>query len=230
MSTTTRSTSGRATRKAGVIALAAVGPVAVALIRFVLPSYTSTDNAHAAVAVAAHPATESAVLWLGMVATLTLVPGLYSIRDRMPAGKLRSVGFTLATIGYLCLPGVLATDLLLWVGTDQGMSTSAVGDLADGVHPSALAAMGIFIPTHILGIVLIGVLALRSRLVPAPVAWALTVSQPLHLAAIIVGLPTLDLVAWCATALGMAWLAATAPSGKVDVTDGGRARAALEPA
>lgn len=227
---TTSATTGRPMKKAVVIGLAAVGPLAVALIRFVLPYYSATDNTRAAADVAAHPGTESAVLWLGMIATLTLVPGLYAIRDRMPAGRLRSVGFTLATIGYLCLPGLLAVDLLLWVGTDQGMSRAAVADLADGVHPSALAAMGIFIPTHILGIVLIGVLALRSRLVPAPVAWALTVSQPLHLAAIILGLPGLDLVAWCATALGMAWLASTAPLGRVDTTDGGRAHEALEPA
>jgi hypothetical protein len=121
------------------------------------------------------------------------------------------LGFTLATLGYLCLPGLLAIDLLLWVGTDQGLPVSSVADLADGVHPAALVATGIFIPAHILGIVLIGVLALRTRLLPAPVAWLLIVSQPLHLAAIILGLPTLDLLAWSSTALGMAWLASARP-------------------
>lgn len=198
-------------RRASVIALAAAGPLAVALLRLVLPYYSSTGNREAAVAVAANGAAESLVLWLGFIAVLTLAPGLYAIRDRMPAGRLRTAGFTLATIGYLCLPGLLAVDLLLWVGTNQGLPAATVAELADGVHPSAMVAMGLFVPTHILGIVLIGTLALRSRLLPRTVAWMLTISQPLHLASVLLGLPTLDFVAWSSTALGMAWLAATLP-------------------
>ena len=139
------------------------------------------------------------------------MPGLYAIRDRMPAGRMRTAGFTLATIGYLCLPGLLATDLLFWVGTDQGLPAAAVADLADGVHPAAAVATGFFVPTHIIGIVLIGVLALRHDLLPRPVSWLLTVSQPLHLVSVVTGLPALDLLAWSATALGMSWLAATLP-------------------
>jgi hypothetical protein len=200
-------------KKATIIMLAATGPLAVAVLRFVLPYYSASGNKEAAADVAAHPGTESLVLWLGLIASLTLVPGLYAIRDRMPAGRLRFTGFGLATIGYLCLPGLLAVDLLLWVGTDQGLPAGTVGDLADGVHPAALVATGLFVPTHIIGIVLIGVLALRAGLLPTLVAWLLIVSQPLHLASIILGLPALDLLAWSATALGMAWLAATLPAG-----------------
>lgn len=199
-------------RRAATTALAAVGPLAVAALRFVLPYYTASGNKEAAGDVATHLRTESLVLWLGLVATLTLVPGLYAIRERMPAGRLRTTGFTLATIGYLCLPGLLAVDLLLWVGADQDLSTTTTASLADGVHPAALVATGLFVPTHIIGTVLIGVLALRSCSLPRTVAWLLIVSQPLHLASIIVGLPALDLVAWSLTALGMAWLAATLPS------------------
>jgi hypothetical protein len=198
-------------KKAAIITLAAAGPMTVALLRFVLPYYTASDNREAAVDVGAHPGTESLVLWLGLIATLTLVPGLYAIRDRMPAGRLRATGFALAVIGYLCLPGPLGIDLLLWVGTDQGLPAGSVADLADGVHPAALVATGLFIPTHIVGIVLIGILALRNNLLPPAVAWLLIGSQPLHLAAVILGMPTLDLLAWSSTALGMAWLAATLP-------------------
>lgn len=201
-----------ATRRPATIALAAVGPLAVAVLRFVLPYYTASGNEEAAVDVARSPGTESLVLWLGLIATLTLVPGLYAIRDRMPAGRLRTTGFTLAVVGYLCLPGLLAVDLLLWVGTDQGLPAAQVADLADGVHPTALVATALFVPSHIIGIVLIGVLALRSRHLPRAVAWLLIVSQPLHLASIVLGLPGLDLVAWTLTALGMAWLAAALPT------------------
>ncbi|MGK2875530.1 MAG: hypothetical protein ACSLEW_07795 [Nocardioides sp.] len=198
-------------RKTAIIALAAAGPLAVAVLRFVLPYSTTSDIDQAAVDVAAEPATQSLVLWLGLVAVLTLAPGLYAIRDRMPAGKLHTVGFTLAIIGYLCLPGLLATDLLLWVGTDQGLSVAAVGALANGAHPAALVATAVFVPAHIIGIVLIGVLALRNDLVPRPVSWLLIGSQPLHLVSVISGIPALDLVAWSATALGMCWLAAGLP-------------------
>jgi hypothetical protein len=196
------------TRKSATVVLAAAGPLAVAVLRLVLPYYTASDNQAAAVDVAEHPGTESLVLWLGLVATLTLVPGLYAIRDRMSPGRLRATGFTLAVIGYLCLPGLLAVDLLLWVGTDQGLPTTTVAELAGGVHPAALVATALFVPTHILGIVLIGVLALRSKHLPPLVAWLLIVSQPLHLASVVLGLPAVDFAAWSLTGLGMAWLAA----------------------
>ena len=196
-------------RRAGLVVLAAVGPLAIAVLRLVLPYYSSNDNVQAAADVAAHPDAQSLVLWLGLVASLTLVPGLYAVRDRLPAGRLHTTGFGLATIGYLCVPGLLAMDLLLWVGTTQDLSDSATAGLVDGLHPSTLVMVGLFVPTHIIGTVLIGVLALRARALPALVAWALTVSQPAHLAAIILGSPVLDCVAWSATALGMAWLAAT---------------------
>ena len=52
-------------RKAANVALAAVGPLAVALLRFVLPYYTASGNKDAATDIAANPGTESLVLWLG---------------------------------------------------------------------------------------------------------------------------------------------------------------------
>jgi hypothetical protein len=206
-------------RRAALVALAALGPLSVGVLRLVLPYYTETDNAHSAAAVAAHPDAESLVLWLGLVALLTLVPGLYSVRHRMPVGRLREVGFGLATAGYLCLPGLLVMDFLLWAGASEHLSATTTGRLVDGIHPSALVMLGVFVPTHILGIVLIGVLALRSRTLPVPVAWLLIVSQPLHLTAVILGAPVLDLVAWSLTGLGMAWLAATLPRSDAPLTE-----------
>ena len=191
-----------------LIALAAAGPLFVAVLRFVLPYYTASDNTAAAADVAAHPGTQSLVLWLGLGAMLTLVPGLFALWPRMPAGRLRDIGFSLAVVGYLCIPGLLVTDQVLWLGADQSLSTDTTAQLAAGIHASALVQMGLFVPAHIIGIVLIGVLALRRHLIPAPVAWALTVSQPLHLASVISGLPVLDLTAWTLTAVGTAWLTA----------------------
>lgn len=190
-----------------IVSLAAFGPLCVAVLRFVLPYYSAGDSTAAATDVAAHPGAESLVLWLGLGAMLTLVPGLIALWPRMPAGRLRDVGFSLAVVGYLCIPGLLVTDHVLWLGADLDLSGDTTARLADGLHISALVQMGLFVPTHIIGIVLIGVLALRRHLIPTPVAWALVVSQPLHLGAIILGLPVLDLMAWSLTALGSAWLA-----------------------
>lgn len=195
-----------------LVVLAAIGPVFVAGLRYLVPYYQANDNTTAAADVAAHQGAENWVLWLGLGAMLTLVPGLVALWPRMPVGRLRDVGFSLALVGYLCIPGLLVTDQVLWLGGDQHLSPSATAQLIDGVHLSALVQMGLFVPTHIIGIVLVGLLALRRRLVPALVAWALMISQPLHLAAIVSGLPAVDLLAWTLTAVGMGWLTATLTS------------------
>lgn len=189
-----------------LILLAAAGPLFVAGLRYLVPYYQANDNAAAAADVASHADAQNLVLWLGLGAMLTLVPGLVALWPRMPAGRLRDVGFSLALVGYLCIPGLLVTDHVLWLGASQHLSAGSTGQLVDGLHTSALVQMGIFVPTHIIGIVLVGLLALRRHLVPGPVAWLLMVSQPLHLAAIISGLPVVDLLAWTLTGIGMGWL------------------------
>ncbi len=190
-------------------ALAALGPACVALLRLLLPYYTAPDNAAAAQAVAAHPGQESAVLWLGLVATLTLAPGLYAVRDVLPAGRLRAWAFGLVLIGYLSLPIVLVGDMVLWTATEQGLDPATTGGLLDGLHPSYGAGLGIFVAAHVVGTVLLGVLCLRTRVLPPVVGWALTISQPLHfVTTVFLGLAWVDLVAWGLTALAMGWLAA----------------------
>lgn len=195
-------------RRPLLIALAGAGPMFVAVLRLKLPYYNATDGTESATDVAANLGTQSLVLWLGLGAMLTLVPGLYALWPRMPQGKLRDIGFALAVIGYLCISGLFVSDHVLWLGAHQGLSAATTGRLVDGVHPSALVQMELFVPAHIVGIVLIGILALRARLIPAAAAWALIVSQPLHLASVVAGLPALDFLAWTLTALGTAWLTA----------------------
>lgn len=195
-----------------LVALAVAGPASVALLRSLLPYWGADENSKMAAAVAADQGAQTAVLWLGLVAALTLVPGLLALWPSLPACRLRDVGFSLALVGYLCVPGLLVLDHVLYLGAAENLPPETTAQLLDGLHPSALVQIGLFVPTHILGLVLLGVLALRRRLIPTPVAWALTVSQPLHLAAVISGLPALDLFAWSLTALGAGWLAAERPA------------------
>ncbi len=193
------------------IVLAALGPASVAMLRFLLPYYTAADSTASARAVAAHPGRETAVLWFGLVATLTLAPGLYAVRDAFPAGRLRAWAFGLTLVGYLSLPVVLVGDMVLWTGVNQGLDAAATGELLDGLHPAYGVGLGVFVAAHVIGTVLLGVLSLRSRVLPPVIGWSLAISQPLHfVTTVFLGLAWVDLVAWSLTALAMGWLAATA--------------------
>ena len=149
------------------------------------------------------------MLWLGLVATLTLVPGLYAVRSNLPAGRLRAWAFGLTLVGYLSLPILLGGDMVLWTGAKLGLEPATTGRLVDGLHPAYGVGLSIFVVAHVLGTVLLGVLCLRSRVLPPAVGWALTISQPLHFATtVFLGLAWVDLVAWSLTALAMGWLVA----------------------
>ncbi len=151
------------------------------------------------------------MLWLGLVATLTLAPGLYAIRDRLPAGRLRPWGFGLTLVGYLSLPVVLVGDMVLWTAANDGLDARTAGNLLDGLHPSYGTGLGIFVAAHVIGTVLLGVLCLRTGVLPTTIGWALTISQPLHfVTTVFLGLPWVDLAAWGMTALAMGWLAGVA--------------------
>ena len=196
-------------KRAAGIGLAVTGPCAVGLLRSLLPYYTSADSTDTARAVAAHPGQQGTVLWLGLLATVTLVPGLYHVRESLPSGRWRDWSFGLTLVGYLCLPVLLVGDAVLWVTADQGVSPDLAGRLLDGLHPSYGTALAIFVFAHVVGTTLIGVLCVRRRTIPPIVAWALLISQPLHFATtVFLGLAWLDLVAWTLTGIAMGWLAA----------------------
>ena len=199
-------------RKYAELALAVTGPLAVGVLRLLLPYYTAADSTATARSVAQHPGRESAVLWLGLIATCTLVPGLAAVRNRFAPGRLRTWSFGLATLGYLVVPVVLLGDAVLWVGQHQGLSPAATGRLLDGLHPSYGVGLGVFVLAHVVGVTLLGVLCLRGRVLPAWASWALVVSQPLHfLTTVFLGLAWVDLLAWVLTALAMGMLALKTP-------------------
>ncbi len=200
-------------RSSGVV-LAVAGPASVGILRLLLPYYTAPDNTATAQAVVGAPGRESAVLWLGLVATLTLVPGLYAAREGLAPSRLRTWSFGLTLVGYLCLPVVLVGDAVLWAAADHGLDPATTAHLYGGLHPSYDLALGLFILAHVIGTTLIGVLCLRTHALPRLVAWALTISQPLHfLTTVFLGLAWLDLIAWMLTAAAMGWLAARTDPG-----------------
>lgn len=182
-----------------------IGPAFVAVLRFVIPPEPVGES------VAAHPGTQRLVLWLGLGAVLTLLPGaLAAIRlVRRHTPRLATWTAALLVPGYLGMTALLATDAVAMAGTDLGLPPGRVSDLADAVFalPTVTVLTLVFVVGHILGTLVLGIAVLRARLAPAPVAVALAASQFVHLAAVIAGLPWLDLLAWGTTAVGMAFLA-----------------------
>lgn len=193
-----------------VALLMPVGPACVALLRYLLPYFTSSDAEAAVAAATAAPGRQSAVVWLGYLAMLTLVPGVLAAaqvtRDARP--RLTTAAVCLLVPAYLSMGTLTSVDALLWAGPEAGIDPATSATLYDTLHPTAFISMAVFVLGHVLGTVLLGIALLRSGRVPPAAAWALTVSQPLHfVAAVVVGSPELDLLAWSLTAVGMGYAA-----------------------
>jgi hypothetical protein len=181
-----------------------LGPLCVAFLRFLLPYYSAPDNLASARAVLAHPGREGVVLWLALAAILTLVPGVVLSAELLPDTRLRSIALSLVVAGYLCLPALVTSDVILWTGAHLRMDPHQTARILDGLHPSMGVALAIFIVGHVLGTVLLGVAFLRSGRIPPLVSWAMIVSQPLHfVTTVFLHLAWVDLLAWTLTAAAM---------------------------
>ena len=186
-----------------------IGPVAVAVLRYVLPYSTSDDSSEVVRLVTAHQTAQSAVVWLGFVACLTLVPGvIYAGRAvGRVAPRLAAVATVLLVVGYLSLTWLTVADAALLFGVRHDVPAATLGALYDGVHPAASVATGLFVAGHVLGTILLGIGMLHGRLVPRWAAVATIVSQPIHfVAAVVVSSHALDLVGWGLNAAGFAAL------------------------
>jgi hypothetical protein len=187
-----------------------LGPAAVAVLRLVLPYYTAGSPEKTVAEVGRHPGAQSAVLWLGLIAVLTLVPGVIAAASvcRAAAPRLTSWALALAVPGYLALAVMLASDQILWSAQEAGLSATQAAALFSAAHPTIGIAIGIFVVGHVVGTVLLGIALVRSRRVPAWAGWIVAVSQPLHfVATVFLGSPQVDFVAWSLTAVGMAVVA-----------------------
>lgn len=193
------------TMKRAGLWLLPIGPLAVAILRFVLPYYTADGDAATARAVIAHPDRQSLVLWLGLVAVVTLVPGLLAVGDLLPRSRLKTWAFALLIPGYLCLGILLAEDYLLWSAVKAHQSPHQIAALLHAAHPSADIAIAAYVLGHVIGTVLLGIALVRSQRIPAWAGVAIAVSQPIHFVAFVVlGSPALDLAGWFLLAVGMA--------------------------
>lgn len=206
MTTTTHlppSDTARAIGLRAAVVIAPLGPLAIAVVRAVLPTHTDDDPATVAAQVAAHPAAQSAVLWLTYLALLTLPLGVaivagLAIRTRPILGVIAGA---VAWLGFTSLFFIVANDQVALAAAATGAPPATIAALVGGVQslPAVSLATTVFVAGHILGTVLLGIALWRA--VPRWVAVALAVSQPLHLVfAVIVPNHLLDGLAWAITA------------------------------
>lgn len=198
--------------------LVALGPAAVAVLRFILPYSTTDDSAHTVAAVYAAPGRQSAVLWLSLIAILTLVPAALWVASltRSRAPRMTIAALILLIPGYLSMGYLASIDLQLWAGAAEGVDIPTMIRLSESVHPTTVIGTGVFVLGHVLGTVLLGIAIWRSNAAPRWAALLVIASQPLHLSAVILSSPTLDLVGWGMQAAGFAivaavWLPHSAP-------------------
>jgi hypothetical protein len=187
------------------VVIAPVGPLSIAVVRLVLPYDTVDDTAAIVAKTAAAPAVTDVVLWLSFLALLTLPLGVLitarlAVRTRPVLGSVAAAvawtGFAAQSwVVYPERPAAAAAE----AGVDPATAVALIG--ATDAHPSATAALLVFVVGHILGAVLLG--AALWGAVPRWAALGLALSQPLHLvfATAVVNHP-LDAACWALTGVG----------------------------
>jgi hypothetical protein len=188
-----------------------IGPLAIAVVRGILP-YSTTDSSTAMAAkVAAHEGAQLIVIWLTFVALLTLIPGVIALGmfARRHAPRLGTAGLVLAYAAFACLfwSSVAGSDNVALGAARIGMHPGTTGALLTSIAniPPVGLGTGIFVLGHILSLVLLAVALWRGRAIPAWAALLLGLSQILHFAfAVIAPIHLLDGCAWGLTAVAFA--------------------------
>jgi hypothetical protein len=196
----------RTLRRTAAAVLLPLGPLTVAVLRLCLPSFTSDTSTATIRATSTALGRQDAVVWLSLILVLTLVP---SVLAAARLTQRRAPRMSLVAIALL-VPGFCA---LLFSAGDPMVRALASGVItpSDGAkvlsafnaEPAIVVATVVFVVGHIVGIVLLGVAFLRTKVVPAAVAIAVIVSQPLHFFfAVIAPNRFGDGFAWGLTAIG----------------------------
>ena len=209
----TARTSGRDARTAWRTLLAIAGPplaLYVAIARFLLPYDMSDAPEVIFQRLAAHPGYGMAVMWIGLVLGPTCIAGVVAVgwlsRRRVPI--LTTIGLILAVVGFTCLAignsfGEISTAL---VASHPEFDQATAYALGSGLElgPVSNLTGTLFVFGHLIGTIILGIALWRSRTVPSWAALLLAVSQPIHLASVLLDNRPLDLLGWGGTAVGFA--------------------------
>lgn len=203
-----RARDSRTFRRLALAAILPLGPLAVTVLRGVLPYETSDSSAAAVAAIAADPGAQTVVVWMGLLALFTLPPGVFALGRLAARGApvLGTFALVLAGVGYLSLSGLVSGDTLTLTAVQGGLDQAVATRVQDlyFAHPTTSILLGAFVLGHVVGTLLLGLALWRARIIPAWAGILLAISQPLHLVAVIIGSRPLDVLAWGSTALTFA--------------------------
>ena len=196
----------RGARRLAAAVMLVVAPLSVAVLRLIWPAFSASDTTAALDAVAANQGAQQAVVWLGMLMALTMVPAVLAAarlaRRRRPVLAMVAAGVNLAA--YLGGTAVITTDLQTLIAS-RGYDRATIVPYLDAVngHPSTVLSLVLFVAGHIVGMILLG--AALWRVIPTWASIALIVSQPLHFVAyVILQAQVLDAGAWGLSVVGFA--------------------------
>ena len=195
------------------ILLAIAGPplaLYVATARFLLPYDTSDTPEMIFDKLVAHPGFSMISMWIGVVLAPTCIAGVVAVGwlSRRKAAILTTIGLILAVVGFTCLAtgntfGELSTALVASHPEFDRASAYALGAGLE-LGPVSNVTGTLFVFGHLIGTIILGLALWRSGAVPSWAAILLAVSQPIHLASVMLGNRPLDLVGWGGTAVGFA--------------------------
>jgi hypothetical protein len=210
---TTAGSPDRDARTVWRILLAIAGPplaLYVAIARFLLP-YDMSDAPEMIFAkLVAHPGFSMISIWIGVVLAPTCIAGVVAVGwlSRRSVPILTTIGLILAVVGFTCLAvgntfGELSTAL---VASHPEFDRATAYALGAGLElgPVSNLTGTLFVFGHLVGTIILGLALWRSHTVPSWAAILLAVSQPIHLASVMLGNRPLDLVGWGGTAVGFA--------------------------
>ena len=209
-----RAPAKRPGRRLALAVLLPVGPLAVAILRGILPYYTNDSNSVLAAKVAAHQGAEAAVLWLAVIAALTLIPAVITagMLARRGAPRLGTTGLVLSFAGLMFLysPSIAGPDTVALGAARIGIAPAATGRLLSSIGALGPVSFGsdVFVAGHVIGLILLGIALWRAGVVPGWAGLAIAVSQVGHVV-FAIGVPNhlLDGCSWALTAVGFAAVA-----------------------
>jgi len=182
-----------------------IGPAAIAVLRFVLPAEPVGES------IAADPGAQELANVMSVIAVFTIVPGAYSalhlLRRHRPLLTLWTAAFLMPAYFVLTSGSLLGFSDLAAIRLGASPAEVTAQSVALFESPLVAGMLWIFVIGHVVGTVLLGIAATVARLVPVWVGVLLAVSQPLHVAAVVLYSRPLDLVGWGLTAVGMGFLA-----------------------
>jgi hypothetical protein len=200
----------RAVRRSTTAACMVIAPLALAIIRGLIPYFNSAPTGAGQVAAyTAHPGVYPVIAVSGIVAVVTVGAAMQGvgrlIQGRTP--RLALVAVPLAAIGWIMVAALLMVDAAAYELAGSGIGTAAGGALIDRLDNDLFTslALTIFINGHLLGTLLLGVGLLLSSRVPWWAGLAVIVGDVLHpVAFLVLHIQALDALAYLVVAVGMA--------------------------